>query len=61
MTGLLPPTSTFARMITENATLNSYQNVLFSIACFREVVGACPLHIAIVGRNFKRHRFEQLD
>jgi hypothetical protein len=45
---------------TEDAALDSYQNVIFSIARFREVTGVYPSRITIVGHNFKRRRFEQL-
>jgi len=46
--------------MTEDAALDSYQNVLFSLACFRELTGAYPAHITVVGHAFKRRRFEQL-
>ena len=59
-TGLLPPASAFPRAITEDAALDSYQNVLFSIARFRELTGVYPSRITVVGHNFKRRRFEQL-
>jgi hypothetical protein len=45
---------------TEDAALDSFQNVLFSIARFRELTGAYPSRITVVGHNFKRRRFEQL-
>lgn len=59
-TGLLPPASAFSRATTEDAALDSYQNVLFSIARFRELTGVYPSRITVVGHNFKRRRFEQL-
>jgi hypothetical protein len=59
-TGLLPPASSFPRATTEDAALDSYQNVLFSIARFRELTGAYPSRITVVGHAFKRRRFEQL-
>ncbi|KAF8256908.1 hypothetical protein EI94DRAFT_1671780 [Lactarius quietus] len=59
-TGLLPSADTFTRATTEDAALDSFQNVLFSIARFRELTGAYPSRITIVGHNFKRRRFEQL-
>jgi len=34
--------------------------VLFSLARFRELTGAYPAHITVVGHAFKRRRFEQL-
>ncbi len=46
--------------MTEDAALDSYQNVLFSLARFRELTGANPAHITVVGHAFKRRRFEQL-
>ena len=59
-TGLLPPADQFTRVTTEDAALDSFQNVLFSIARFREFTGAYPMRITVVGHNFKRRRFEQL-
>ena len=58
--GLLPPAGVFTRATTEDAALDSFQNVLFSIARFRELTGVYPTRITIVGHNFKRRRFEQL-
>jgi hypothetical protein len=60
MTGLLPPTSSFPCATTEDAALDSYQNVIFSIARFRELMGAYPSRITVLGHAFKRRRFEQL-
>lgn len=59
-TGLLPSADMFARVTTEDAALDSFQNVLFSIARFREFTGAYPTRITIVGHDFKHRRFEQL-
>ncbi|KAH9985830.1 hypothetical protein BJV74DRAFT_846469 [Russula compacta] len=59
-TGLLPSADMFTRVTTEDAALDSFQNVLFSIARFRELTGTYPTRITIVGHNFKRRRFEQL-
>jgi hypothetical protein len=50
----------FARVTTEDAALDSFQNVQFSIARFRELTGAYPTTITVVGHDFKRRRFEQL-
>lgn len=47
-------------MTIEDAALDSFQNVLFSIARFRELTGAYPVRITVVGHNFKRRRFEDL-
>jgi len=46
--------------MTEDAALDSYQNVLFSLARFRELTGAYPVHITVVGHAFKCRRFKQL-
>ncbi|KAI0256420.1 hypothetical protein BJV78DRAFT_1278911 [Lactifluus subvellereus] len=59
-TGLLPSVDMFTRVTTEDAALDSFQNVLFSVARFREFTGAYPTRITIVGHDFKRRRFEQL-
>jgi len=45
---------------TEDAALDSFQNLLFSIARFREITGEYPTRITVVGHSFKRHRFERL-
>lgn len=47
-------------MTIEDAALDSFQNVLFSIARFRELTGAYPTRITVVGHGFKRRRFEEL-
>ncbi|KAI0295861.1 hypothetical protein B0F90DRAFT_1637318 [Multifurca ochricompacta] len=60
VTGLIPPSDSFTRVTTEDAALDSFQNVLFSIARFREITGAYPHRITVVGHDFKRRRFEQL-
>ncbi|KAH8994687.1 hypothetical protein EDB86DRAFT_3078049 [Lactarius hatsudake] len=44
-TGLLPPADRFTRAATEDAALDSFQNVLFSVARFRESTGAYPTRI----------------
>jgi len=48
------------RATTENFALDSYQNLLFSIARFREYTGRFPSKITVVGYEFKRPRFERL-
>ncbi|KAH9168557.1 hypothetical protein EDB89DRAFT_1889668 [Lactarius sanguifluus] len=58
-TGLLPPADRFTRAATEDATLDSFQNVLFSVTRFRELTGAYPARITVVGHDFKRRRFGQ--
>lgn len=49
-----------ARMTTENFALDSFENLLFSIARFREYTGFYPERITVVGYGFKRARFEEL-
>ncbi|KAG5638800.1 hypothetical protein H0H81_010029 [Sphagnurus paluster] len=55
-TGSLP----FQRATTEDHALDSYQNLLFSIARFHEYTGRYPTKITIVGYEFKRARFTDL-
>ncbi|KIJ27896.1 hypothetical protein M422DRAFT_190421, partial [Sphaerobolus stellatus SS14] len=55
---LLPPS--FNRATTESFALDSYQNFLFSIARFREVVGRYPANISVIGYGMKQRRFEEL-
>lgn len=50
----------FHRATTETFALDSYQNVLFSIARFHEVTGKYPSQITVVGYEMKRRRFEEL-
>ncbi|KAG9316202.1 hypothetical protein JVU11DRAFT_2228 [Chiua virens] len=50
----------FSRATTETYALDSYQNILFSIARFREVTGRYPSQITVVGYEMKRRRFEEL-
>ncbi|KAH9014064.1 hypothetical protein EDB84DRAFT_1277872, partial [Lactarius hengduanensis] len=59
-TGLLPPANRFTRAATEDAALDSFQNVLFSITRFCELTGAYPARITVVGHDFKRRHFGQL-
>jgi hypothetical protein len=44
------------RVTTEEYALDSYQNLLFAIARFREVVGEWPGRITVVGYGMKRRR-----
>lgn len=53
------PTS-FARVTTEDHALDSFQNLLFSIARFHEYTGNYPTKITVVGYEFKRARFDDL-
>lgn len=52
--------STLQRSTTEDYALDSFQNVLFSLARFREVTGHFPNRITIVGYAFKQKRFDEL-
>jgi hypothetical protein len=58
--GLLLSADMFTRVTIEDAALDSFQNVLFSIARFCELTGAYPTRITVVGHDFKRRRFERL-
>lgn len=49
-----------ARTTTEEFATDSFQNLLFSIARFREVTGRYPQRITVVSFSFKQHRFESL-
>jgi len=48
------------RAVTEDFATDSFQNLLFSICRFREVVGRYPVRITVVGFGFKRDRFASL-
>ncbi|PKI84968.1 hypothetical protein MVES_001392 [Malassezia vespertilionis] len=48
------------RMTTEDFALDSFQNLLFSIARFREYTGTYPEKITVVGYKFKEQRFKDL-
>ncbi|CAE7662164.1 unnamed protein product, partial [Symbiodinium pilosum] len=48
------------RTVTEEFALDSYQNVLFSICRFREIVGHYPDKITVVSFTFKKQRFSDL-
>lgn len=50
----------FSRATTETYALDSYQNILFSIARFHEVTGRYPSQMTVVGYEMKRRRFEDL-
>ncbi|KAL4244421.1 hypothetical protein ABKN59_010186 [Abortiporus biennis] len=59
--GFLPnKTTTSLRATTEEHALDSYQNLLFSIARFHEYTGNYPTKITIVGYEMKRRRFTEL-
>ena len=60
-TGLLPTSDdAFMRATTEDHALDSYQNLLFSIARFHEYTGRYPSRITVVGYEMKRRRFTDL-
>ncbi|KAF8633638.1 hypothetical protein AX15_001325 [Amanita polypyramis BW_CC] len=48
------------RATTENYALDSYQNLLFSIARFHEITGYFPHTITVIGYEFKRRRYVDL-
>ena len=63
VSSLLPPSShssSALRATTEDHALDSYQNLLFSIARFHEYTGRWPSRITVVGYEFKRRRFTEL-
>ncbi|KAJ6558499.1 hypothetical protein DFH09DRAFT_1163008 [Mycena vulgaris] len=51
---------TFTRATSENYALDSFQNLLFSIARFHEYTGSYPEKITVVGYEMKRARFSEL-
>lgn len=48
------------RAYLEEFARDSFENLLFGICRFREVAGAMPEHVTMVGWRFKRERFEDL-
>jgi len=48
------------RISTEEFATDSYENLLFSIARFKEMTGIFPLHITVIGFTFKEKRFTEL-
>ncbi|KAF8348176.1 hypothetical protein F5887DRAFT_1254581 [Amanita rubescens] len=54
------PMASYKRATTENFALDSYQNLLFSIARFHEFTGHFPRNITVVGYEFKQKRFVDL-
>ncbi|KAJ9115070.1 hypothetical protein QFC22_005398 [Naganishia vaughanmartiniae] len=58
--GLLPAAPEFWRVTTEEFALDSFENVLFSLARFKEMTGHWPKKMTVVGFEMKRRRFEQL-
>jgi hypothetical protein len=58
--GLFHPPAPFLRATTEDYALDSFQNLLFSIARFHEYTGNYPAEITVIGFAFKRLRFLDL-
>lgn len=52
--------SIIPRVYLEEYARDSFENLLFSICRFREVVGRYPHHITVIGFDFKEHRFTAL-
>lgn len=48
------------RVTTEDDALDSFQNLLFSIARFHEYTGRYPTKVTVIGYEMKRRRFEEL-
>ena len=46
------------RALTEDGARDSYENLLFAVCRFYEVVGRYPARVTVVGYDFKRARFE---
>lgn len=47
------------RLFAEEFARDSYENLLFSVCRFREVVGTFPQRIVVVNWEYKRQRFEE--
>lgn len=50
----------FSRATTEAFALDSYQNVVFSIARFKEYTSRYPNKITVIGFEMKKRRFQEL-
>ncbi|GAA6029053.1 hypothetical protein JCM8097_001570 [Rhodosporidiobolus ruineniae] len=50
----------FDRVTTEDFAMDSMENVLFSIARFKEFTGNYPTFITVVGYGMKRRRYEDV-
>ncbi|CAJ1370541.1 unnamed protein product [Effrenium voratum] len=48
------------RTVTEDFALDSFQNLLFSLCRFKEVVGHYPERVTVVSFTFKKRRFSEL-
>lgn len=49
-----------SRVYLEEFARDSYENLLFSICRFYEIVGSYPTKITVIGFDFKDHRFTDL-
>ncbi|KAL0323274.1 UNVERIFIED_CONTAM: putative protein C57A10.07 [Sesamum angustifolium] len=49
-----------SRALTEEHARDSFENLLFSVCRFRELTGAYPQNITVVGYDFKEERFVHL-
>jgi len=49
------------RAVTEEYALDSYENLLFSIARFHEVTGSWPEKVTVVGYGMKQRRWVHID
>lgn len=47
----------YRRVFSEEFARDSYENIIFSICRFHEIVGAYPKEISVVGFEYKRRRF----
>ncbi|KAH9913471.1 uncharacterized protein BXZ73DRAFT_55524 [Epithele typhae] len=54
------PHTPVLRATTEEHALDSFQNLLFSLARFREYTGRWPARVTVVGYEMKRRRFAEL-
>ncbi|GAA5991713.1 hypothetical protein JCM10908_001103 [Rhodotorula pacifica] len=54
------PEDEFERVTTEDFALDSMENVLFSIARFKEFTGHYPDRITVIGFGMKRTRYEDV-
>ncbi|KAH9820732.1 hypothetical protein DFH28DRAFT_1079518 [Melampsora americana] len=48
------------RVTTEDFALDSWSNLLFSVARFKEFTGHYPHHITVIGHSFKSKRFQEI-
>jgi len=48
------------RAVIEDFAKDSFENLLFSICRFNEIVGHYPTRVTVVGYTFKAYRFESL-